>query len=319
MRPVILIIVTSFLLGCEQGEIPIEPHTSGELETTIIELGSDYNTQIFYNLEINSVVSQNEKTDWDLGFLTGEDDWNITVNSSKGGGVWRIEDLDFEGVPEVEYGVWHYDSSDGNLDSTAIDDYRNLNKYYVIDLGYSSVGEPLGYIKLKVDSVNETGYFIRTADLEHEQELSAFVEKDTDLHRVCFSVTDHAVVEIEPISSDWDLLFSQYTNLFYDPFSAYLVTGVLINSQYISVAVDTEKEFNKISYEDVESYDFSSDQDMIGFEWKLFDFDTNSYVVFSDINYIIKDGKGQYFKIHFIDFYNDLGEKGYPTFEIQML
>jgi hypothetical protein len=27
----------------------------------------------------------------------------------------------------------------------------------------------------------------------------------------------------------------------------------------------------------------------------------------------------QSFKIHFIDFYDDLGEKGHPTFEIQQL
>jgi hypothetical protein len=313
------IIIAAFLTGCNQGEIPISPHASGDLETSMIEIGSEYNNQIFYNLESNSVVSQNEKTDWDLGFLTEVDDWHIVVNSSKAGGVWRVENLDFEEIPEIEYAVWNFDSPDGNLDSTAIDDYRNSDKFYVIDLGYSSTADQLGYMKLKIDSVNDSGYFIRTADLEHEVESSIFIEKDADLHRVCFSFSENFAVDIEPLSSDWDMLFTQYTNLFYDPFSAYLVTGVLINSQYISVALDSEKDFSEITYEDIESYTFSSNQDVIGYDWKQFDFDIGYYFVSEEKNYIIKDGLDQYFKIHFIDFYNDLGEKGHPTFEIQQL
>ena len=69
-----------FLLGCHKGEIPITPHFIGALETTVISIGSDYKNQIFYNLESNAVVSQNEKTEWDLGFLTGPDDWQILIN-----------------------------------------------------------------------------------------------------------------------------------------------------------------------------------------------------------------------------------------------
>ncbi|MGY8929487.1 MAG: HmuY family protein [Flavobacteriales bacterium] len=319
MRFFLCIIIAACLTGCNQGEIPISPHASGDLETTMIEIGSEYKNQIFYNLESNSVVSQNEKTDWDLGFLTGVDDWHIVINSSKAGGIWRVENLDFEDTPEIEDAVWEFDSPNGNLDSTAIDDYRNLDKFYVVDLGYSSTEEQLGYVKLKIDSVNESGYFIRTADLAHEQESFVFIEKDADLHRVCFSFSENFAVDIEPLSSDWDMLFTQYTNLFYDPFSAYLVTGVLINSQYITVAIDSEKEFNEITYEDIESYSFSSNQDVIGYDWKDFDFDSGFYLIYAEKNYIIKNGLDQYFKIHFIDFYDDLGEKGNPTFEIQQL
>lgn len=319
MRRFLFVLVALTLAGCDKGEIPIDPHVNGPLETTTIDLGPGYKNQIFYNLESNSVVSQNEKTDWDLGFLTGPDDWQIVINSSKAGGVWRIDGLNFESVPDVSDAVWSYDRPSGNLDSTAIDDYRNTNVFYVVDLGYSSQLETLGYMKLKVDSVNEDGYFVRTADLEHNQELAVFIEKDEGLHRACFSFTSNAVVDIEPLSSDWDLLFTQYTNIFYDPFLPYLVAGVLINTQQTLVAVDTDKIFSDITYNDVDSYVFSSDQDAIGYAWKEFDFNTESYLVFPEVNYIIKNGDGQYFKLHFIDFYNDLGQTGYPMFEVQQL
>ena len=85
------------------------------------------------------------------------------------------------------------------------------------------------------------------------------------------------------------------------------------------MAIDSEKEFNEITYEDIESYSFSSNQDVIGYDWKDFDFDSGFYLIYAEKNYIIKNGLDQYFKIHFIDFYDDLGEKGHPTFEIQQL
>ena len=75
----------------------------------------------------------------------------------------------------------------------------------------------------------------------------------------------------------------------------------------------------EITYEDIESYSFSSNQDVIGYDWKDFDFDSGFYLIYAEKNYIIKNGLDQYFKIHFIDFYDDLGEKGHPTFEILQL
>jgi hypothetical protein len=58
---------------------------------------------------------------------------------------------------------------------------------------------------------------------------------------------------------------------------------------------------------------------MVGYNWKEYDLSAGEYTVFSNINYIIQDKNDKYYKLHFIDFYNNLGEKGYPKFEIQEL
>ena len=38
-------------------------------------------------------------------------------------------------------------------------------------------------------------------------------------------------------------------------------------------------------------------------------------VLIPDMNYVIRDRDGFFYKLRFIDFNNDMGEKGYPKFE----
>ena len=56
---------------------------------------------------------------------------------------------------------------------------------------------------------------------------------------------------------------------------------------------------------------------MIGYDWKSYN--SGTYEVDINKNYIIKTTEDLYYKIHFIDFYNDQGEKGTPKFEISSL
>ena len=68
---------------------------------------------------------------------------------------------------------------------------------------------------------------------------------------------------------------------------------------------------------------FSRRGDFIGHEWKDVEVDVNSntavYVVNSDKIYIVKDTEGFYYKLRFISYYNELGEKGFPVFEHKRL
>ena len=87
----------------------------------------------------------------------------------------------------------------------------------------------------------------------------------------------------------------------------------------VEVAIDTNNIFSSIEYNMLMTYNFSSLQDKIGYDWKSFDLDNQIYTIDSKKNYIIKDQKGFYYKMHFIDFYNNNGEKGFPLFEFQLL
>ena len=44
-----------------------------------------------------------------------------------------------------------------------------------------------------------------------------------------------------------------------------------------------------------------------------------NYTVNSNITYIVKDTDGNYYKLRFLDFYNNKGDKGYPKFEFSRI
>jgi len=129
-------------------------------------------------------------------------------------------------------------------------------------------------------------------------------------------------MEIQPEKTGWDLWFTQYTDLLFtdenEPYP-YIVTGVLLNSNNVIAAFDTTMSFDDISSDDLLNFEFSTNQNKIGYEWKYYDFDNAVYTVFSNYNYIIRDVEGFYYKLRFIGFYNNQGEKGYPTIEYQQL
>ena len=95
------------------------------------------------------------------------------------------------------------------------------------------------------------------------------------------------------------------------------MTGILINDKTTQVAVDTINDFNQINYSSLSNYQFLSKRDIIGYNWKEFNFETNLYSVKDNINFVIRDFEGKYYKMRFIDFYNDQGLKGYPKFELE--
>lgn len=99
----------------------------------------------------------------------------------------------------------------------------------------------------------------------------------------------------------------------------YSVVGCLTNTfNTLSIEV-SDKTFEEINLEYAESLTLSNDRDVIGYDWKEFNFDSNTYEVNSEKVYIVRDNEGYFYKLRFIDFYDDLGEKGTPTFEFQRL
>jgi hypothetical protein len=89
------------------------------------------------------------------------------------------------------------------------------------------------------------------------------------------------------------------------------------------VAQDTLYDFTAIDLEIASSMVYSTALDEIGYDWKDVVGDVSSgnvsYVIIQGRNYVIRDNQGFYYKLRFISFYNNSGEKGYPTFEYQRL
>tara|TARA_B100000287_G_C20647442_1_gene785624 strand:+ start:24 stop:992 length:969 start_codon:yes stop_codon:yes gene_type:complete len=322
MKKINFILALILFASCEKNELPIQKHTMGDVES-YQTTQTIYEHQIFYNLESNNAIKNNPITEWDIAFENSREGWKIILNSSRYSDISEFEDYNFEKEitqNEINNVEKSWDDPKGLNYQTAIGDYRNKNSIYVINRGYNIDGSAAGYKKIIIDSVNDQYYQIRYSNLNNSNTKSIQITKQNSTHFQYLSFDSDSIVSIEPAKQDWDLLFTQYTTLWNDPeYPTYLVRGVFSNYlNNVLVAKDTTK-FENINYDMINSYSFSNNQNDIGFAWKTYDMESNSYITSSDTTYIIKSISDRYFKLRFIDFYNSDIERGYPEFEIQEL
>lgn len=316
---VLIAFLLVFCFSCEKEEIPVPKHTSGSVLTEQIELGSDYRTQLYFDLESNQLVKSNLKTEWDIGFESTVEGYHIKLNSAKGMALSKTNYQNFSDVLDTLNTIWRWDASSGNMDSTALGDWRIDTTVYIINLGYDIAGNPLGFKKLKILSVNEHEYHIEYGNLADAESSEFTITKKTEVNFNAFSFITGQQFDIEPDKITWDLHFTQYTHLFYNPDHAYIVLGVLGNPYNTLSKEITSVGFDEIDITTATSLILGNNVDEIGYDWKFFDFDTGIYAVDFERVFIIQTQEGYFYKLRFIDFYNTSGDKGAPKFEFQQL
>lgn len=321
MKYTLLLLIVLFLaVSCDPGEIPISPYDRGDVTTAQIELGSDYELQAYFDLGTNSFVKQNYKYDWELAFDCRDSVHRVYLNSSLLMKAHMLETEDFEAVPDPKTLDFRADHHRYLPDSMPLTKFVNSNRVAVIDLGTNRAGSSRGYKKIKVsfdDAASE--YKLVYANLDGTKKNEVLLEKDDRFNTVEVNFAIGEPLQASPPKADYDLYFGQYTYQFYEPYLAYLVVGVTINPYLTQVAVDSERDFREIDQNALEVYEFNNYRDAIGYEWKYYNLDEGTFLVFPHINYIIRDAEGFYYKLHFIDFYNEAGEKGTPKFEFQRI
>ena len=313
----------SFSFGsCEKKELPAPKHAPGNTINAAVDMGPTYKWQVYFSLRNNKEVGKNLKTAWDVGFETTPEGYHVTLNMSKSMFAMNTNKTDFSTVTLADtsgfYEHRQWDAPSGDLDSTAIGDWRNKQNVYIVDLGFNELGQALGFKKIQLLSVNDSDYTFRAGDLSSMALTTISIKKDST-YNFCYASLSagQAVTGIEPPKKDWDIVFTQYTHIFHDPFTPYLVTGCLLNRYHTMAYSDTLLNFNNINSSNLRSADFSDAINVIGYDWKTFT--GSQYVTNSKISYIIRDQFGQDYKLHFIDFYSASGIKGSPKWEYQQL
>lgn len=305
------------LLSCRKEELAVLPFPRGDVQSNTASIGATYAMQLYFDLESNSFVATNPKIAWDLGFSGAPGDRTIRLNSSKLMAVWPTGITDFFSITDTIGAQWRYDHPSGDADSTAFYGWQD-SSVFVIDRGYNSSGTHLGFVKMQCISLVNEDFHFRISAMNGTGLQNYLVQKDSNYNQVCFSITDGMVVPIEPPKQNWDLHFTQYTHIYADG-DHYLVTGVLSNPYQTFLAKDTLLNFSAVTINDAMVLWYDATTDRIGFDWKSYDFDSGTYLVFPEYCYFIQTAEGRYFKLHFLDFYNDLGEKGFPEFEFKEL
>ena len=332
MQKILLIIlVTITLSSCFEKDKMLPKPIPGEAQTVVIPLTNYYTNQVYFNLETGEMTGVNNRSDFDINFSCNDNSTIIRLNTAN---FCLAAKTDYEKLEDVTDTIgldWRFDGSTGDLDSLAIYDWISIdgddttysNKVWVLNRGISALGVQLGLMKVKFDKLINNNFHFTYSKMDNSEMNTVIVEKNSDHIYKQYSFVGDSVKQTEPVESDWDLIFTQYTSMLYttegDAYP-YLVTGVLQQYELVSVALDTSLIFEDISLSDTLLLDFSTNFDKIGYNWKELIGDVNtgdvSYEVRMNYNYIIKNRNSRFYKLRFVNFYNpSTGEKGFPTFE----
>lgn len=308
------------MIACEQEELPLAaPVTEGEVIINSVNMTETYADQVWFDLGTNTEVSRNLKTDWDISFDASDSSNFIYLNSGLAAKAAISPTSDFNSLTSTSGLTFKSDHQTGIKDSLAIGNWENHNKVIVIDRGYTPKGKSMGMIKIQFLTIKDGIYSFKYAKLDGSDFHEATVAKNDLYNRIAYSFTNHNSIQIEPLKTAYDICFTQYTHIFYDPINPYLVTGVLLNPYRTKVAEDRTTAFKTIDLASTSAYTFSTDQDAIGYEWKYFDLNDNTFTIYPEHVFILNDSEGYTYKLHFLDFYDDNGIKGTPTFEFKRL
>lgn len=318
------------LSSCFKEEIAMQkPSMNSAVNTVSIPMTANYDKQFYFDLFTNNTVSQNNNEIWDLAFDASENGFRIWLNSSKKMQVYNTGIKNFESVNSTSNAKWLCDYPTGEVAHNAIGEWGVWNNsmmisngdVYIIDRGLNHNETSIGMKKVVFLGLENGVYKLRFAKMNGDDEHVIEIPKNDQYNRVYLSLNDGgSIVDVEPKKEQYDLIFSRYTHIFFEENNLfYLVTGTLSNINGVMVAIDSSKAFSDITMSDVQSLSFSNHTDAIGYNWKSFDLDNTKYEVLPNRNYIIKDVEGNFYKLRFIDFFNEQGERGYPKFEYQLL
>lgn len=322
------------LTGCFKEDERIPPHDRGDKVTATVAMTQNYKYQVYYSLHTQSVVATNERTEFDLMFESHPAGVLIRPNTANFAMAAPTGKYELAQVSSAAGLTMRFDPSSGNPDSTVLRNWIRINgsdttysrEVYVFDRGINVEGNPMGRVKITFDSLVGNRYYFTYANLNGSGLRQAVVQKQQGRNFAYYSLAQHKQVFPEPHKESYDLLFTQYTTLLFtntgEPYP-YLVTGVLLNYFQTEAAAIIEPDFDGIGFQRAVSANYLKKIDVIGFDWKKVLGDVSSgnvyYEPLPEKVYFVRDSRGFYYKMRFVGFYNNQGEKGYPTFEFQKL
>lgn len=308
----LLLFVFISLNSCWKEETPIKASERIGKTTTTIEMGSNYNQVIWYNIEDQSTYSL-PKDAWEMLFNREGDEIIAFLNTGMFAQAAKSNTTDWSTAINTDLLEFHTDNSSLLTDSLAIGNHLTDGDIWILQRGYNALGQELPNIKIQCIAFDEQSITLKYGPIENTSFEQIDIELTAGSQGVGVRFTDDSILQVTP--QEWDLCFTQYIFVFHEPFTPYLVTGVLTNTRG-----GTFSTLSEIAFESIESLldvatPFDGDADNIGYDWKYYDLDAGQYTVDISKTYIVKTKENRFFKLRFLDFYNEQGERGFPKFE----
>jgi hypothetical protein len=318
MKKIILLIASAFLLNVSYAQI-----------SDSVNLTAGYSNQVFYKLSDGTKTSS-LSTDWDLQFFSSLFSASIRVNSGFGVELYSVSNSDTTNfatttLDTIGKTLLRDDNTNWELDaftSTATG-HPNYGWGYYQGTG-KLVGIKVFAIKLTSGAVKKI--WIKSFETAGQVNI---VVADLDgsnlvvktLNRTTYSTKKHfyydvegdAVLDAEPVSSDWELVFRKYVeNVGGGQF--YSVTGAFSNyNTEIAQVNNVEVGTAKLNWA---TYTYNTEINIAGSDWKDFNMSTFVYDVQDSLSYLIKDNAGDIYQLIFTGFAGSSTGKVYFTKEL---
>ncbi|MGQ9864408.1 MAG: hypothetical protein ACUVRD_08030 [Bacteroidia bacterium] len=305
MRNLRLIMILLAVWACRKPEKPYPaPHPPTEGNQLSFALGPNYDTTYFWNL----LTGQKEamlRTLWDLRIDSSGRLW---LNSALYAFAAEIHDTSLRTLPPDLN--WLPDVPD--TPAIALD--PNRPRFYLIDRDRAGEFYPESQRYWKLGLWQENGKtYLWHAPLDKEGMKIEYPAGES-----LFRFTPQGLVRVS--IPPWHVSFTRYVHPFYDQpieFRFYPVIGVLLGDNVEGAVVSSQtKPFAAFSADDINQVSFTARRDVIGYDWKRFDFSQNTYTIDTTRYYVLRIAPFAYWKMRFLDFYGPSGEKGIVTVEI---
>lgn len=292
------------LVSCFPKEEKVEP-SPRIYQSVSIDAGSSKNDVVFYSLDEGRIVAKTSPMDWDLYI----DQEVIRINYFRSMSVALTTDA-WDNIKDTAGLSFSYltDQLSDSLTQWELSE----NQIYVVNMGLDNDYNPMGFMVLKVQRMSDR-IVLKYKDLDGENEWINKITED----QFYYHLRNETKVNL-PNDKEYDLALGKYTDYITvdDVSQDYTIYGAILGNASAYLLND---EFENTDANDFEVSMLSSRQDIIGWNWKRFNLDKNAYEILPNMTYMISTNSNYPCKLRFVDYLNDQGISGHPTFEYEIL
>lgn len=308
---------------------------------------SNYTNNVYYDLSANKAITVNRKS-WNIAFLSGSD-FKVILNPGYQTTAAPLTKTDIATVvaadAETVINLAHdalitdpatralADSWDGDLTRTTfgtISANDSENKVFLLSFEGSKTKDK--WLKVKVTR-NGSGYRVQHAVIGETTIKTLDVPK-SETHNLTFvSLESNSIVSVEPAKSDWDIQWGYSTGnsspMYNTPYwiQDFILLNYLGGAEAGEVAFTTGADatanaalategYNNFNEASISTVTFLKTRDAIGIKWR-----SAFSGIFRDRFYVVKDPRGNVYKLKFVSFGVPAGqgERGRPVIEYKLV
>lgn len=296
---------------------------SQEYNPTIIDLsdsvsiGAAYADEVFYSLSAG-VVKTVPLNNWDLSFQTGQ---NAAIHINGGNGVIAYHIINSDHNSWDEPSTWDTTGLSEDISGNTWFPWINSQETWNIgalnlgkegfvtdgDFGWglysvashAVLGQTMFLLKLPsgefkrlfIESLFGGVYIFKFADLDGENESIVEIDKADYPNRnfIYYSIENQEVLDREPASTTWDLLFSKYMGLTKNDNNElvpYVVSGVRTNAGRWVARVETDNPTGVVAPV-LNENNYVQNLTAIGHDWKEFNFQEFKWELASNLAFFV--------------------------------